>query len=56
MNASGTECPPIIELITTPNGHHTGHRIYVSWPCSVEELKQTIEAALANESKTATDS
>ena len=53
MNASGTACPPIIELITTPNGHHNGHRIYVSWPCSVEELKQSIEAALANGSKTA---
>lgn len=54
MSASGTACPPIIELITTPNGHHNGHRIYVSWPCSVEELKQSIEAALANGSKTAT--
>jgi hypothetical protein len=45
-SASGARVVPIIELITTPNGHHNGHRIHVSWPCSVEELKRNIEATL----------
>ncbi len=44
MSASGTDCLPIIELITSPNGHRNGHRIYVSWPCSVEELKWASKA------------
>ena len=56
MSASGTDCLPIIELITSPNGHRNGHRTYVSWPCSVEELKRSIEGALANGSKPATAS
>ena len=56
LDTSGPDCPPIIELITTPNGHHNGHRIYVSWPCSVEELEQSIGAALANGFRPATAS
>lgn len=45
-SASGARVVPIIELITPPNRRHNGHRIPVSWPCSVEELKRNIEAAL----------
>ena len=50
---SSTADLPIIELITSPNGQQNGQRIHVPWPCSVEELKQSIEAALSNGSKTA---
>ena len=52
-STSATADLPIIELITNPNGQQNGHRIHVPWPCSVEELKQSIEAALSNGSKTA---
>jgi hypothetical protein len=56
MSASGPVCPSIIELITTPTGDQNGHRIYVSWPCSVEVLKQNIGAALADGFRPATAS
>jgi hypothetical protein len=36
---------PVIELITTPNGEPYGHT-RLPWPCSLEELKRSIEAAL----------
>jgi hypothetical protein len=36
---------PIIELITTPNGEPYGHT-RLPWPCGLEELKRSIEAAL----------
>ena len=49
--ASGTMFLPIIELVTSPNGHHGAHRIQVSWPCSVEELRRNIEAALVEGSQ-----
>jgi hypothetical protein len=52
-SASRTASLPIIELITTPNGHPNGQRIHVAWPCSVEELKGSIEAALVKSSQTA---
>lgn len=52
-SSSETTVLPIIELITTRNGHHNGHRIQVSWPCRVEELKRNIDAALVNGSQTA---
>jgi hypothetical protein len=35
----------IIELITTPNEERNGH-IRLPWPCSLQELKESIEAAL----------
>jgi hypothetical protein len=35
----------IIELITTPNEERNGH-IRLLWPCSLQELKGSIEAAL----------
>jgi hypothetical protein len=52
-SASRTASLPIIELITTPNGHHNGQHIYVAWPCSVEELKGSIEVALVKGSQAA---
>ena len=52
-SASGKASLPIIELITTPNGHPNGHRIYVALPCSVEELKGSIEVALVRGSQAA---
>lgn len=52
-STSATADLPIIELITSPNGQTNGQRIHVLWPCSVEELKQSIEAALSNRFKTA---
>jgi hypothetical protein len=36
---------PIIELITTPDEVHNGHT-RLPWPCGLEELKRSIEAAL----------
>ncbi len=36
---------PVIELITTPNGGSHEH-IRLPWPCGLEELKRSIEAAL----------
>jgi hypothetical protein len=36
---------PVIELITTPNGEPYGHT-RLPWPCGLEELKRSIEAAL----------
>jgi hypothetical protein len=35
----------IIELITTPDEERNGH-IRLPWPCSLQELKRSIEAAL----------
>jgi hypothetical protein len=35
----------VIELITTPNGEPYGHT-RLPWPCGLEELKRSIEAAL----------
>jgi hypothetical protein len=40
---------PIIELITTPDGEHNGHT-RLPWPCSLQELKRSIEAALPKDS------
>jgi hypothetical protein len=39
----------VIELITTPNGERNGH-IHLPWPCKLEELKRSIEAALLEDS------
>jgi hypothetical protein len=50
-SASATADLPIIELSTSPNGQN-GQRIHVPWPCSVEVLKQRIEASLSNGSGT----
>jgi hypothetical protein len=36
---------PVIELITTPSDEPYGHT-RLPWPCGLEELKQSIEAAL----------
>ena len=36
---------PVIELITAPNGKQHGHT-RLAWPCSLEQLKQSITAAL----------
>ena len=36
---------PVIELITTPNGEAYGHT-RIPWPCGLEELRRSIEAAL----------
>jgi len=38
---------PVIELITTPNGEPYGHT-GLPWPCSLEELKRSIEAVLSH--------
>lgn len=35
----------IIELITSPDAEHNGHTC-LPWPCSLQELKRSIEAAL----------
>jgi hypothetical protein len=43
---------PIIELVTTPNGQPNNHRIHVSWPCSVEELRLNIKTVLTSRSQT----
>jgi hypothetical protein len=36
---------PIIELITTPGEERNGHT-RLPWPCSLQELERSIEAAL----------
>ncbi len=41
----------VIELITTPNGERNGHT-RLPWPCSLEVLKRSIEAALPEDSGT----
>ena len=48
-SCSATEGIPIIELITTPDEERNGYT-RLPWPCSLQELKRSIEAALPEDS------
>lgn len=37
---------PMIELITTPNENGNGHATRVPWPCSIEDLRRSIDEKL----------
>ena len=45
-NTPSTTNLPVIELITTPNPNGNGQVTRVPWPCSMEDLRRSIDETL----------
>jgi hypothetical protein len=45
-NTPSTTNLPVIELITTPNENGNGQGTRVPWPCSIEDLRRSIDEKL----------
>jgi hypothetical protein len=52
-NTPSTTNLPVIELITTPNPNGNGQVTRVPWPCSMEDLRRTIDEKLVGTSRDA---